>query len=119
MGPPVPAAPSHVRAERAHSETAAHAARGPAPTSRARRADLSRAAGWAEDRGDDSVFARAPSRGVPAPAPSRKGSGKRRADVVLGLRAHTLLLGKLQGAGGACVLPKTHASVKALTEEFK
>lgn len=31
----------------------------------------------------------------------------------------TPFLVKLQGTGGACVLPKTHASVKALAEEFK
>lgn len=88
--------------------------RGPEPGSRD-----PRAAGRVEGRGENSVFARAQSRGAPAPAPSRKGSGKRRADAVLRLRAHTLLLGKLQGTGGACVLPKTRARVKAFIEEFK
>lgn len=59
----MPAAPSHVRAERAHSAAAAHAGPRPAPTSRARRADLHKAVGAAGTEGSRSV-GRAVGRGA-------------------------------------------------------
>lgn len=41
---------------------------------------------------------------------------KRRVDAVLGSGTDSPMLVKLKGTGGACVLPNTKASVKALTE---
>lgn len=94
-------------------------ARGPRPRAHVTRLPREPAPGGRDPRAVARAGregARGASRG--AAAPSRKGSEKRRVDSILGLRARPLLV-KLQGTGGACVLPKTHASVKALAEEFK